>query len=214
MKKNDPLLPLLFFLAIVSPAFATDGPIAHWKLTTDARDTSGADRHAINHGVAFHGPTGAIFDEIDSWLEVPADKTPQLAAQNGPRVLEVDAFAIQPVDSIADKWQTKFFGPRFLCQPLAGPDQDPDRDGSTNEEEFVHGTNPIERLSGLTASRMAPVISWKSVPGATYRIIRADPADPANFVVVTDAFRATDTVSNHADLSPAKRSRFYLITME
>ena len=62
-----------------SEASADDDLIAHWKLTANAQDSSGNNRHAINHGVAFDGDEGAVFDGRRGWLEVPSDHVPHLA---------------------------------------------------------------------------------------------------------------------------------------
>ena len=42
-------------------ASAADGLIGYWKLAGDARDSSGAGRHAGNHGVRFT-KDGAVFN--------------------------------------------------------------------------------------------------------------------------------------------------------
>jgi hypothetical protein len=70
------LLPLVFLIPV--GVTAEDDLVAHWKLTADARDASGAARDATNHGVTFDAQEGAFFNGIDSWLEVPADKMPRL----------------------------------------------------------------------------------------------------------------------------------------
>ena len=69
----------LLFASYVNSATAEDGLIAHWPLATDARDTTSSGNHATNHGVRFD-PTGAIFDGIDDWLEVPVSGALELAA--------------------------------------------------------------------------------------------------------------------------------------
>ena len=57
------------------PAFAQkDGPVAHWTLSGDCEDHSGGDHHAINHGVNFDGPDGAVFNGVDAWIEVPSSE--------------------------------------------------------------------------------------------------------------------------------------------
>ena len=48
--------------------------VAHWKLSQDARDSSGNGHHAANHGVRFNDDGVAVFDGIDAWLEVPVSK--------------------------------------------------------------------------------------------------------------------------------------------
>ena len=60
-------------------AFAEDGLIARWPLTSDAKDTASEGHHATNHGVQF-GPAGAVFDGIDDWLEVPVSGSLELGA--------------------------------------------------------------------------------------------------------------------------------------
>lgn len=133
-------------------------------------------------------------------------------ALNGPRVLELDAFAILPVDAIDDAWQTEFFGTRFLSNPLAAPNIDADGDGATNLEEFRRGTDPTNPLSGFIAAiRMAPAISWNSVPGTTYRVKRADTVDSQNVVTVAESFLATETISTFVDLSSTHTQGFYVI---
>ncbi len=81
MKTTLPVFAVLLFFATASLSFSADGLLAHWKLTNDARDSSGARRHAVNHGVSFDADAGAIFRGIDSWLEIPADQAPKLAAK-------------------------------------------------------------------------------------------------------------------------------------
>lgn len=78
--KATTLLSVISF-ALVSSGLAADGLVGHWKLTGDARDSAGGDRHAINHGVTFASGEGATFGGIDSWLEVPAEKAPKLGAK-------------------------------------------------------------------------------------------------------------------------------------
>lgn len=64
---------------------ADDDPVAHWKLATDARDSSGAGRDLTPHGVEFRAlGTGrrqqraAVFDGKTSRLTLPADKAPRM----------------------------------------------------------------------------------------------------------------------------------------
>jgi hypothetical protein len=71
-----------------SESFASDGLIAHWKLTSDASDTSGNNRHATNHHVAIDGSEGAAFDGRQSWLEIPVSQVPALG--NRPFTVSVE----------------------------------------------------------------------------------------------------------------------------
>ena len=65
-------------LASGAATAAEEGLIAHWKLDGDCSDHSGANRHAVNHGVRLDGPDGAVFDGVDAWLELPAADMPAL----------------------------------------------------------------------------------------------------------------------------------------
>ena len=62
------------------PAFGVE-LLGRWQLTHDARDSSGHGRDAVNHGVSFDRQDGALFDGRQGWLEIPAERAPELGAQ-------------------------------------------------------------------------------------------------------------------------------------
>lgn len=70
----------LAWFALTAIGYAEPRLVAHWKLTSDARDAVG-NHHAINHGVQFRN-NSAVFDGIDQWLEVPAARSLQLGQQD------------------------------------------------------------------------------------------------------------------------------------
>ena len=81
------LVPALRLLLVVSTGLlpgpdrwvsAADGPVGHWKLTADARDSSGNGNHGVNHGVRFGQDQAARFNGVDAWLEIPVGKSLQL----------------------------------------------------------------------------------------------------------------------------------------
>ncbi len=51
--------------------------VAHWKLSGDARDASGHERHGVNHGASLQ-PPAAQFDGRDDRIEIPRDVAPRL----------------------------------------------------------------------------------------------------------------------------------------
>ena len=56
---------------LTAAAFADEPAlIAHWKLTSDSKDSSGNGLHATNHGVRF-SDGAALFDGREAYLEVP-----------------------------------------------------------------------------------------------------------------------------------------------
>ena len=67
-------LASILFLSWPASASAEDGLWAHWKLSGDTQDSSGNNRHAINHGVSWDTEKNAVFDGRRAWLELPAGR--------------------------------------------------------------------------------------------------------------------------------------------
>ena len=87
-------------------------------------------------------------------------------------------------DGIPGDWRTRYFGADHVTDPRAAADADPDGDGSSNRQEHVAGTDPLDRLSGFRVGvRAIPEIQFASVPGKTYRILRRGAVDGASVVV-------------------------------
>ncbi len=78
-----------------------------------------------------------------------------------------------------EKWKFDNFGTGFRSNPNASNDADPDGDGETNIQEYTAGTNPNDRNSVLKidSATLSPTLAWNSVPGKTYRVLRA-PTSP------------------------------------
>lgn len=73
MYRHRPRLTFAICCAVISSRFLIAQEtefVGHWKLTGDSQDSSVAGLHALNHGVKL-ADTGAEFDGIDDWLEVP-----------------------------------------------------------------------------------------------------------------------------------------------
>jgi len=87
----------LLFVSSTVLTHAAEGPVAHWKLTTDSRDSSAGRQHAVNHGVKFENGA-AIFDGIDDWLEVPAAKVPRTG--KGDFTISVQIHTDQDLDDV------------------------------------------------------------------------------------------------------------------
>lgn len=83
-------------------------------------------------------------------------------------------------EGIPAAWREQYWGPEFRTDARAGAETDPDADGSTNIQEFVAGTNPLDPRSGfLLHVRAIPELRFVSVPGQKYRILRrAAVSDP------------------------------------
>ena len=76
--RTKQLILLAALILVAGDVHAADGLIGHWRLAGDARDSSGAGRHAVNHGVNFLPGEGAVFNGRNAWLEVPTEKLPTL----------------------------------------------------------------------------------------------------------------------------------------
>ncbi len=114
-------------------------------------------------------------------------------------------------DGIPDAWQEQYFGPDYLIDPQAAAGADPDGDGANNAQEYAAGTNPTDPLSGFVVGvRAVPLISWASVVGQKYRILRKPVVNDPTWTVVADDFVATNTTSRYADID-ADGVQFYAI---
>ena len=72
-------LCLLWGFTPASVAAPRGGLVAHYRLASDARDSSGGGNHGIAHGVTFDAKLGATFDGIDDYIEVPHAKSLDLS---------------------------------------------------------------------------------------------------------------------------------------
>lgn len=114
-------------------------------------------------------------------------------------------------DGIPASWREQYFGPGYLTDPRAAADADPDNDGSNNAQEYAAGTNPMDPLSGFKVEvRAVPLLTWASVVGQKYRILRKPVVTDPTWTTVVDNYIATNTVSKYADVD-AEGTQFYVI---
>jgi hypothetical protein len=113
-------------------------------------------------------------------------------------------------DGITVEWRKRYFGEGYLTDPRVAVDADPDGDGADNLREFVAGTDPLDAFSGFAVSvRQVPVITWRSIAGKTYRIMRRESLSAGSwelFRQVTAEGDSTRLVDVDAD-----RTWFYAI---
>ncbi len=115
-------------------------------------------------------------------------------------------------DGIDASWRRQYFGENFLTDPRAAADADPDADGSTNLQEFVGGSHPLDPLSGFpVAIRALPEVRFPSIVGQRYRILRRSGFDVpfAGIAELTATSTSTRFVDEEAGVvvNPA----FYLV---
>ncbi|MBX3744051.1 MAG: VCBS repeat-containing protein [Verrucomicrobiae bacterium] len=103
-------------------------------------------------------------------------------------------------DGIPADWRIRYFGEGYRTDPRAAVDADPDGDGSTNLQEFVADTDPLDPLSGFAVGiRAVPEIRFASVPSRTYRILRRTSVTSPESTVVATVVATGDAVV-HVDL--------------
>lgn len=116
-------------------------------------------------------------------------------------------------DGIPADWRTRHFGADYRTDPRAAIDADPDLDGSTNRQEFVAGTDPLDPRSGLSIGvRAVPEIRFPTVPGTKYRLLRRASLDDPKPVVVTE-ITAVASETTYVDVAAGVLANpaFYLV---
>ncbi len=137
-----------------------------------------------------------------------------LGFRGGATVGEVESATYSRVyalnDGISAEWRARYFGPDFLTDPRVAPYEDPDGDGADNLREYVAGTDPLDAFSGFSVSvRSVPAISWRSIPGKTYRIMRRQNLSEGEWELFRQVTADADT-SRLVD-ADADRTWFYAI---
>lgn len=90
-------------------------------------------------------------------------------------------------------------------------DADPDDDGADNLQEFGNGSDPLDPLSGFAVGvRLVPSITWHSVPGTAYRVLRKDRLSDPEWAEV-DTVTASADRTTYNDASVTDVPRYYLI---
>jgi N-acetylneuraminic acid mutarotase len=167
--------------------------------------------------------------QTDSWIALPTTGAPSArvhhyAVWNGVSMMvyggytgsvhsqEIYSFSPAAVAGLPKSWLDEFFGVNHRHDPRSLSGADPDNDGSTNLKEYEKGSDPLDALSGFVAMlQMTPTVSWNSVPGASYRILRKANINDANWTVVNASFTATATQSIYFDLTSNSNSGFYMV---
>jgi len=135
---------------------------------------------------------------------------------NGAMISQVCTASYARVYAIDDEfpasWREQYFGAGYLTDPRVSREADPDADGSTNWEEYLAATHPLDNTSGFKAAVEAvPQIRFAIEPWRTYRIIRRDRFGSEPTVVAT--VNATNTVSTFVDTSVTLGTGFYVLEL-
>jgi sugar lactone lactonase YvrE len=115
-------------------------------------------------------------------------------------------------DGIPAAWREEYFGAGYLTDPRVAADADPDGDGATNLQEFATGSHPLDPLSGFRVSlRMSPTITWRSVPGEIYRVLRKESLAATDWTVVAPAVFTLGEEHTFVDTGATNNSGFYIV---
>lgn len=88
-------------------------------------------------------------------------------------------------DGVPNTWRFEYFGAGYVTDPRVGAAEDPDGDGSTNYEEYLAGTHPLDPLSGFALTiRLLPELRWEGVANARYSVLRRDSLSGTNFTQI------------------------------
>ena len=116
-------------------------------------------------------------------------------------------------DGISADWRLRYFGAGYLTDPRVSAAADPDGDGWSNLVEFQNGSDPTDKSSQpaiVSGIRAVPLVSWNTIPGLTYRVLRKASVDATNWVVVLPPSQATSTNTEFVDRG-APATAIYLI---
>ncbi|HEX7859790.1 MAG TPA: type VI secretion system tube protein Hcp [Verrucomicrobiae bacterium] len=122
-----------------------------------------------------------------------------------------------PEDLDNDGMPDEFERTHGLKVEIADADEDADKDGMTNLEEFRAGTAPnsadaVFKVSGVRTSSGAATLSWNATSGKTYRLMGASsPNQPFEFIrFLTEEEVAGGTVS----IPAGAKFQFYVLDVE
>ena len=107
----------------------------------------------------------------------------------------------------------------YLTNPLM---VDTDGDGNSDGDEITAGTNALDPQSNfkIVATQRSPngsfVLSWPSVAGISYRVLRSTTPDFASFDVLAVGIEPAITPATYTDstLPPGTPAAFYRVQTE
>ena len=120
-------------------------------------------------------------------------------------------------DGLPDEWELRYFG--SLNAPRGGPEDDPDEDGRTNLQEYLSGTDPLDRSNVLRITWVelrggAIRLRFATVFGKQYRVEKADQLAPIRWTILADEIVGTGGVVEVKDSSAGfQETRFYRVRL-
>lgn len=114
-------------------------------------------------------------------------------------------------DGIPGDWRRKYFGDEYAFEARASAAADPDFDGTTNFQEYLIGTDPLDPASGIRAGiRMLAEVRFETKAGVRYRVLRSDAVSGVR-VVVAEGIVGTGEPMAWTDPATPPANAFYAI---
>lgn len=137
---------------------------------------------------------------------------PSYAEDIALRIRMVDA----DMDGMADAWEIQYFGGTDIAG--GGPNEDWDKDGRINLEEFEAGTDPTDPSSLLKVISFAPsgtswVIKWNSVANRHYSVDWSHGIG-GPWEMVASNLPATPPINTYTNPLPNPAQSFYRILLD
>ena len=117
-------------------------------------------------------------------------------------------------DGLDDVFQRQYF-PLFTA-PEAGPNADPDADGSNNASEYAAGTVPtnavsVLKIDSVTQTMSGTTVTWRSVAGKRYQLYSRLNLSAASWQTIGAPITATSGTTQFLDASATGGIRFYRV---
>lgn len=172
-------------------------------------------------------PTGPLRVEHGVWsgsvqVHEPGTNIFLRASDDRGHLAEGNEFAVESnadanQNGLPDAWEARYFG--AMGGVGSRPEDDPDRDGLSNLEEFRAGTNPTDatsvvRIAGLLYDDAGVTVSFTTIAGKIYRLERARTLSAPGWTPVGEDVAGTGAPAQIRDATALRdESRFYRVRL-
>jgi hypothetical protein len=111
---------------------------------------------------------------------------------------------------VSDDWKTNFFG--TVTNPSADPGADPDKDGFSNYEEYLAGSNPNVPDWNVRTDNGGFAFRWVGQANKSYTVEQT--SDFKGWNAVTGKINGQDAFLEYIEAAPSAGPRFYRLRVE